>query len=543
MLATLYAGLGILGGCKSLGTDLAGAGLGSLLGGSGLGGGDRPAKPEISAFPQIPLMDNWSPDGMVSGRKARRGPAGGFLIQSGVPYEFHLESYCMGVGQYSHPGGKGYAVAPMPSEGLVGKILAAAASHPEVKQSDIQYLIWNLLPNTPFHKLSESSKATVRRLLPPEVLADAGAEGMQAAAKDAAMQQASESLGSMLQARMQAAVPASVRKVQEAQNRVRQMMADANTSYEEIEAVAVQRGEPPSDPSDLPIPAGRWSLNPDGYLMRVDSFVFMKSTVQIFKPRPYRADRDELGRIWSVASDDGYRCETAYDDKVGAIDLPGYPQYVAYLLSRTKVTVPSAGGKAKTKTWKNVGWVLKRRRPGEAGRKLGMRPVQLADAAGVVDPAYLELAQQPSLWDRLTDWKETAEGAQERYETYRDLQHTASGQADSSAIDNLFDQEHYRDGMNAATRGSQDDRYGFIAEHHRRQAEAVTWSTSVLAGLPDTAEGVPSGGGGGAGSGGGWGGQSPTDPLNLPEWHPPDTAGRPGSAASQIRGISNRFAG
>lgn len=550
MLGGLSVSLGALTGCQTLGTNLTGTGLESLLTGAAFGGGSKKAAPPPpDLYPQLPLLDGMMLENPVSAKKARRGPEGGFLIEAGVPYEFKLESYCMGVGGHSKPGGKGYTGMELDPDTNVAAVLRAAGNHPEVRQSDIQMLIWGLLPTDSLAGLSPELLVTARRLLTAEELAKAGDTGLGAGSSPTGMmtnilmQEAQNKLKAkqdkmtgQLQTQVRAGMPESVQRIAEKQREVQSMLSRAGVSYDEVRAAAVQEGEPPEDPNDMPISEGRWSLHPDGYLMQFASTTFTRTSVRIFRPRRHNVTRDALGRITEVSAADGYRCRTAYDDKIGAVDIPGHPDFVAYLFKRIDIAVPYKG-KVRTKTWKNRGWVLKLRRPGETGRQLGLGPVQLADASPGIAPEYLMLAQARSWWDRLTGAKEAADEAQERYETYKDVASTASGASDANSINNLFDQEHYQNGVETATTGSSGERIGFVAEHHRRQSEALTWITALFDNeLPDQADGTSSG----AGNSGGSGGAADQGLRNLIESDPTRTAAQPGSASTQTRGISSR---
>ena len=195
--------------------------------------------------------------------------------------------------------------------------------------------------------------------------------------------------------------------------------------------------------------------------------------------------------------------------------MPGYPKLAAYLFRRIKVVVPRTGGrKPFAKTWNNVGWTLKKLPPGVKARSMASLGIQVADAGTAIDGAILQLAQS-NFYERVKDARERAQEAQDRYETYRNYANTAAGNVDSDAVDNLMDQEHYRDGLNSVIEGDRGAQLEHVAETQRRAADATNYSISVLETLPTT---------------------STTDTTS---YDPTSTVASPGSNGTQPRASSN----
>ncbi|KKX48168.1 hypothetical protein [Sphingobacterium sp. IITKGP-BTPF85] len=112
---------------------------------------------------------------------------------------------------------------------VVTAILKSAEQHPEVKQSDIQMLLWTIIAKTKFIDYAGSVKETALTLLTPKQLLqlEGGALGI---LPFDAMAAAKEQL------------PASLRAVFEAENNIRSLVSSGNYSYEEFEQYAILAG-------------------------------------------------------------------------------------------------------------------------------------------------------------------------------------------------------------------------------------------------------------------------------------------------------------
>jgi hypothetical protein len=104
--------------------------------------------------------DNFTPrESKRSLTQLQRTPNGGFVLQPGH-YEFHDQSYCLKAGTHGPGGGDGYIYAPTkgPAEDAVTSILRNSVNHPEIRQNDIQVLLWAIIAKAKFEDLQTSLK-------------------------------------------------------------------------------------------------------------------------------------------------------------------------------------------------------------------------------------------------------------------------------------------------------------------------------------------------------------------------------------------------
>jgi len=96
---------------------------------------------------------------------------GGFVLRTGA-YEGYLQSYCLKAGTYGPIKGDGHLPAPLtgPKAELVRGILKQAAAHPEVRQQDIQQLLWAIIAKADYRQMPDEMHRTASALLPPKLL-------------------------------------------------------------------------------------------------------------------------------------------------------------------------------------------------------------------------------------------------------------------------------------------------------------------------------------------------------------------------------------
>jgi hypothetical protein len=75
-------------------------------------------------------------------------------------------------------------------------------------------------------------------------------------------------------------------RVFQAEGRLRQLFARADTPYAEFERVAVLLGDPEPDAAARDVPRGRWSYHPGGYFIRFFPRGYNQTTIQVHVPEP-----------------------------------------------------------------------------------------------------------------------------------------------------------------------------------------------------------------------------------------------------------------
>ncbi|HLL46010.1 MAG TPA: hypothetical protein VK399_04855 [Longimicrobiaceae bacterium] len=219
----------------------------------------------------VDSLDNFRPrESFRNVAQLQRTPNGGFVLQPGA-YSYQAQSYCLKAGTHGPGGGDGYLFAPPigPAEEAVMTIVRNSVQHPEIHQHDIQTLLWAIIARAKFEDLSTQHKAVASRLLTPRQLA-----GLNRSALDLVPGPALD--------RAMASMPPLVRQVVEAEAKLRQMLINPATSFQQLEAVAVLSGAVGLGPGSREVPSGRWSMHPDGYYVRYIPSGYSSTRVEVW---------------------------------------------------------------------------------------------------------------------------------------------------------------------------------------------------------------------------------------------------------------------
>lgn len=258
-----------------------------------------------------PLLDDFNPTEFIRMEKMKRSSNGNFLLNPGL-YELNTKSYCLKAGSYEPGGGDGYIYAPFkgPHAHIVRNIIRRSIDHPIIPQPMIQTLIWAVIAHVQFNEMSGLTKIAALILLKPKEIFElnSGAIGV---IPDKILKKAISNL------------PLQVRQVINAGNDLRRMIVRANTTYEELEQIAVLFGDPPLGRDSRDVPLGRWSFHHEGYFVRYFSAGYTRIKVQVSVPDKNRIEMDDLGRIISIANKNGRKIETMYNDSVEPLNIPG----------------------------------------------------------------------------------------------------------------------------------------------------------------------------------------------------------------------------
>ena len=133
-------------------------------------------------------------------------------------------------------------------------------------------MLWSIIAKAKFADLQDKIKVVAGLLLSPEQLVklNGGALGL---VPDAVMQKGMDGL------------PQGVKSVIEAENKLRGMLTSANSSFEEMERVAVLAGMAPVGEGSRTIPSGRWSRHPDGYYVHYLPYGYSYTVTEIWVPQ------------------------------------------------------------------------------------------------------------------------------------------------------------------------------------------------------------------------------------------------------------------
>ena len=271
---------------SDVGERVVGGGLASRL------AGDPPISTSLAdAVWGDPEVDDFDPadDEFQSMADLERTDTGGFVLREGL-WEMHTQSYCLKAGTHGPGGGEGYLYAPPtgPAQALVTAILRNSVNHPEIRQSDIQVLLWSIIARAKFEDWSNPIRATALRLVDEQMLLMANRTALDFV-PDAVLNEAL------------AGMPPLVRQIIEAENQLRYMVTETNATFDEMERVAVLAGMAPEGEGSRAVPEGRWSKHPDGYYVRYLPQGYSYTHTQIWVPEGSEAAGGEYDPSMHIA--------------------------------------------------------------------------------------------------------------------------------------------------------------------------------------------------------------------------------------------------
>ena len=269
------------------------------------------------AVTEVPFLDGFDSQAATPMTVLPRTSEGGFVLARPENFLFECQSYCLNAGTYAPGegrGGNGYLYAPWrgPQAHIIRGILKKSCLHPEISQEDVQTLLWAVIARSGIRDLPREMKLTAAKLLAPaEILeVNSGALGWIA-----------ERLADKLLDRL----PPIVRRIIEAEARLRELLTRAGASYDDLESVAVLKGDPPVEGGDRDIPSGRWSLHPDGYFIRYFPDGYTRLLIEINVPKDIKIEKDKDGRIIRMSDGQGCLLEAEYEDSLEPLAPVGRP--------------------------------------------------------------------------------------------------------------------------------------------------------------------------------------------------------------------------
>lgn len=208
-------------------------------------------------------------------------------------YKFRFNTFCLHAGTYAPTEGAGYLVAPLKGAkaGLIKSILGRYPEHPEIDQKDVQMLLWGIEAGQKFSNYDAAFQFRVTPLLKPEDIA--------------LMEVDIKEIGYDL-------LPDEAKEVLGLYRDLRGKLSDVNSTYEDIERLAVKTGIAPIGKGSKNIGAGVWTSIGDGVYMRCFPEGYKKSEVEIYIPDDIKTEKNAAGNIISL--DDGLnRIELQYE--------------------------------------------------------------------------------------------------------------------------------------------------------------------------------------------------------------------------------------
>lgn len=354
-------------------------------------------------------------------------------------YRFTVQSYCLQAGTYAPDRGEGYPLAPLKGEkaALIRSILQRSVSQPQIEQSAIQQLLWGIESGARFTDFQPSFQLKVAPLLTPADMA-----GM------------TVTLGGVLNF----FAPPEVKNALAMYDDLRHQVTSAQTTFAELERLAVLTGSAPTGPNSRNLPAGVWTAAGNGFYARALPSSYSETVLEVYRPASYQIQRDSQGRITRLQSG-GYVVETTYDDAPGRTTL--------------------STGTGSVPVWRFASLRLTGPQPGQTSTLLGKGFVLPRGAQQLPAPAQTSGDISLSQYLQRVGTVQVVQDRRAALEQYRRVAYPASQPLKEEAWNDLYDLRAYQESLEAALEGQSPEWWG---QHLERLHHIWNYASCVLAG-------------------------------------------------------------
>src|SRR5829696_1268812 len=201
-------------------------------------------------------------------------------------YETTNLSYCLKAGTNGPSKGDSYGNAPIKGkmDDIVEAILVQSQdlgrskknssgisnqlSSGFISQKDIQLLLWAIIAKADFDDMQNKTKAVALALLSPEQIVKLNGGAVKSVVNFASDKGWMEK-------------PALVRSIEEAEQSLRQLYKNSNSTYEDFEKLAVLTGV---NAEPQPVEFGTWFKHEDGFYIRYEPHGYQRTHVKIYVP-------------------------------------------------------------------------------------------------------------------------------------------------------------------------------------------------------------------------------------------------------------------
>jgi len=346
---------------------------------------------------EIPFLDTYHPSQYKALRLLPLSNGNSFQAQPG-DYAFHAQSYCLRAGTHGPGSGDGYLYAPLKGSAadIIQNVLRRSVDHPDIPQQQVQVLLWAIIAQTDLASLPSERQRVARTLLTDDEFnrLSSGALGQ---IPDELLRRALREL------------PPVAQQVFEAKARIRSTITQANSTFEDLERIAVLLGEAPLGENSRDVPAQRWSYHPDGYFVRYAPSGYSQTEMHVSVPEPVQLTRDSQGRIASLRDSAGNRIDIQYDDGVAPLTVAGDDSIRGYAIDSIRMVrdelLPPDDILSFDQTWSGQGWTLVGIPSGNGRPQAGGR---YGDAANRYQQATRYQQQQASVFNQVDIASNTA---------------------------------------------------------------------------------------------------------------------------------------
>lgn len=210
---------------------------------------------------------------------------GAFILQPGF-YETEFKTYCLQPGTPDPSSRDAYLQSPMTGyrKEIVESVLLNSRNKPQMDQRNVQLLLWSIVSNSDFNKLSPTVKSDAYQLLTPK--------------------QIFELKGGVV------GVIKTVSSVMSPNNDMQRLFETTTSSYEAFEKIAVLRES--SQIKRHGVKADQWYKQKENYYVRYLPLSYKKVRVQIYVPDGLLDSENKLNGEYMIYDPTGQQAIPAF---------------------------------------------------------------------------------------------------------------------------------------------------------------------------------------------------------------------------------------
>jgi len=246
----------------------------------------------IDDVPHFEGIEDYSPQPVSDEVMNELAQNGKVTLGPGV-YDFYLQSFCLDAGRHGPSSDSAYLVAPLKGKrsSIVRNILKNSTGQPDIPQHKIQTLIWAISSDIKYGEMSRDLQLIAGHLLAEDDLRSLGKSFLDKIPKP---------IRDRLLRELKKRLPKEILHILDAADDIKWKIADARTTYEELERIAIRLGKAPIPKDMQKIEVGRWSFVQGSgyYFVRVFPKGYSCSRVQVYVP-----DKKSIPESVSVSVD------------------------------------------------------------------------------------------------------------------------------------------------------------------------------------------------------------------------------------------------
>lgn len=229
-------------------------------------------------FPYFMNIENYPPQPVSQKIMDKLAKDGKVALDPGI-YDFYLQSFCLDTGKCGPSSDSVYLIAPFEGKqsNIIQNILDRSIRHPEISQQNIQTLIWAITSDVQYSDMSGNLQRIADQLLAKEDLKQL---------RKSFLNKIPQPVKDWLLKELKKRLPSQILSFWSTADKMKQKIADAQTTYKELERVAVRFGKPKKSKTMPEV--GTWSLahGSKQFFMRVFPSDYKRSRIQIYVPDP-----------------------------------------------------------------------------------------------------------------------------------------------------------------------------------------------------------------------------------------------------------------